>query len=435
MFRLFDLSLRLNGFPIKEAKQAFAKIVARPEKGYTQYLENKRNEIVQFHFKHNAFYRQLAGSSEFSSWEDLPVVTKSDFQKPLTERLSDGFTPKNVYINRTSGSSGDPFIFAKDKFCHALIWASAFYRFGWHGIDFNTSFQARFYGYPVNFTDALKLKIKDYFANRYRLPLLDLSEPSLDNFIRIFSRKKINYINGYTSSLVIFAKHLKKRNLILQSVCPGLKVCVVTSEMLFEDDKKLLESQFGVPVVNEYGASELDIIAFQNKENQWMLNTQSLYIEVLDDNNLPVADGEQGNLVITSLYNKAHPFIRYKIGDWGSIQKLNEKDWILKELVGRTNDIIQLPSGKIVPGMAFYVITKKVLDQDTSLKEFVVTQKKIDVFEIDYVSSEPLSENRKKVLSSLFADYLEPNLFFIFNQKEKLQRTKAGKLKQFTSEL
>lgn len=435
MFRLFDFSLQLNGFPMKEAHAAFDKILAIPEEEYQDYITAQRREIVEFHLKNNSFYQKLVKKNTFDNWNDLPVLTKSDFQKPLEERLSKNYNPKNVYINRTSGSSGDPFIFAKDKFCHALVWTSAFYRFGWHGIDFNTSFQARFYGYPVSFIAALKLKIKDFFANRYRLPLLDLSEASLDNFIAIFSRKKIDYINGYTSSLVIFAKHLKKRNLILKSVCPTLKVCVVTSEMLFEDDKKLLETHFGIPVINEYGASELDIIAFQNKSGKWLLNTQSLFIEVLDDNNKPVPEGEIGNLVITALYNRAHPFIRYKIGDMGSIMKVNSKDWILKELIGRTNDIIKLPSGKIVPGMAFYVITKKVMDEDPTLKEFVVTQKKINLFEIDYVSNEPLSENRKQTLSKILMDYLEPDLFFIFNQKAQLERTKAGKLKQFTSEL
>ena len=34
--------------------------------------------------------------------------------------------------------------------------------------------------------------------------------------------------------------------------------------MLFEDDKKLKERQFGIPVINEYGAAELDLIAFEN---------------------------------------------------------------------------------------------------------------------------------------------------------------------------
>ena len=54
--------------------------------------------------------------------------------------------------------------------------------------------------------------------------------------------------------------------------------------MLFEDDKTLLETQFGLPIVNEYGASELDLIAFQNTEDQWQVNSETLYVEILDDN-------------------------------------------------------------------------------------------------------------------------------------------------------
>jgi phenylacetate-CoA ligase len=39
---------------------------------------------------------------------------------------------------------GDPFIFARDKYTHALFWASTAYRYGWYGIDLNKSYQARF---------------------------------------------------------------------------------------------------------------------------------------------------------------------------------------------------------------------------------------------------------------------------------------------------
>ena len=63
-------------------------------------------------------------------------MTKKDFQQPLNQRLSKGFTTKNVYVNKTSGSSGDPFVFAKDKYCHALTWANIINRFGWYGMFF-----------------------------------------------------------------------------------------------------------------------------------------------------------------------------------------------------------------------------------------------------------------------------------------------------------
>ena len=70
---------------------------------------------------------------------------------------------------------------------------------------------------------------------------------------------------------------LQARNIILTDVCPTLKVCMVTSEMLFEEDKILLEKHLGIPVVNEYGASELDLIAFQNPNDEWQVNSETLF--------------------------------------------------------------------------------------------------------------------------------------------------------------
>jgi phenylacetate-CoA ligase len=41
-----------------------------------------------------------------------------------------------------------------------------------------------------------------------------------------------------------------------------------------------------------------------------------LFVEILDDKGA-VLPMEKGRIVITSLFNKAHPFIRYDIGDIG----------------------------------------------------------------------------------------------------------------------
>jgi phenylacetate-CoA ligase len=94
----------------------------------------------------------------------------------LLERLSKGYSASNSYINKTSGSSGTPFIFAKDKYCHALTWASNKYRFGWYGIDFNSSYQARFYGIPMDFIGNKKERFKDFLSHRYRFSIFDLSD-------------------------------------------------------------------------------------------------------------------------------------------------------------------------------------------------------------------------------------------------------------------
>ena len=189
-----------------------------------------------------------------------------------------------------------------------------------------------------------------------------------------------------------------------------------------------------MPVVNEYGASELDLIAFQNPNDEWQINSETLFVEILDDDNNVLPNGKEGRIVITSLYNKAHPFIRYDIGDVGTLdEKSTFKKPILKNLIGRTNDIAVLPSGKKSPGLTFYYVTKSIIEDDGNVKEFVIKQTKIDTFNIEYVSELELTQIQIQQIEKAITTYLEKGLTFSFIRKEKLQRSKSGKLKQFVS--
>jgi phenylacetate-CoA ligase len=421
-----------------KAKTEFKKIQSISDADFENFSIKKRNEIVEYHLKNTVSYQTLIGETNFDSealgWNELPIMTKKDFQKPLSERLSKEFTLKNVYVNKTSGSSGDPFIFAKDKFCHALTWSNIISRFGLFGIDFNSSLQARFYGIPLDFIGNKKERIKDLLSRRYRFTIFDLSDEILEKVLVKFQNKKFDYINGYTSSIVLFAKFLQQKNIVLKTVCPTLKCCVVTSEMLFDDDKQIMETYFGVPIINEYGASELDLIAFQNPNNEWQVNSETLFVEILDDENRVLPYGKEGRIVITSLYNKAHPFIRYDIGDVGILdEKSTFKKPILKKLIGRTNDVAVLPSGKKSPGLTFYYVTKSIIEDDGNVKEFVIKQTKIDTFDIEYVSQNKLTENQILNIEKAITTYLEKGLTFTFTRKDKLERSKSGKLKQFIS--
>ncbi|WP_092206765.1 phenylacetate--CoA ligase family protein [Bizionia echini] len=433
---LFDLSLQINGFPIKKAEQILKGIQAQSEQAFETYVEKKKREIIDYHIQHNTFYNTFTHGVNVLDWNSIPIMTKRDLQKPLESRLSDAYNLKNVYINKTSGSSGDPFIFAKDFVCHALTWAVIKNRFGWYDLDFNCSKQARFYGIPLDKKGYYKERFKDFLSSRFRFSVFDLSDAAFEGYIQKFKSSSFDYLNGYTSSIVQFAKFLERKNMVLKSLCPTLKACVVTSEMLFDSDKLLLEKQFGIPVINEYGASELDLIAFQNLENDWQINSETLFVEILDDTNQVLPLGEEGRIVITSLYNQAHPFIRYDIGDIGILsEKSTTKKPILKKLIGRTNDLAVLPSGKKAAGLTFYYITKRIIEDDGLVKEFVIQQTHLDTFKIIYVSSKGLSEEKMQQICDEMTRYLEPNLTVLFERQDALERSKSGKLNQFSSQI
>lgn len=432
--KLFDLSLKLNGYKIDTAKRILHTIQEIQEGDYKRYIDKKKHEIVNYHLNNNRFYHDFTRGIDMSAWEHVPVMTKQDLQLPLPQRLSNGFTTKNVYINKTSGSSGEPFVFAKDKFCHALTWAEIQDRFGWFGLDFNSSKQARFYGIPLDKKHLYKERIKDFFSHRFRFSVFDLSDVALEKVLERFQKTRFDYINGYTSAIVQFAKFLKTKNIVLKDVCPSLKVCITTAEMLFDSDKTLLEKQLGVSIINEYGASELDLIAFQNPHNKWQINSETLLVEILGPDNTVLPPGQEGRIVITSLYNTAHPFIRYDIGDIGSLSKdSSSKTPFLETLLGRTNDTVVLPSGKTAAGLTFYYITKTVVEDDGNVREFIIEQHAKDRFKIKYVSAQKLTEEKIKSIKKEMEHYLESGLNITFERKTSLDRSKRGKLKQFKS--
>ena len=435
---LLDLSLKLNGYPIERARRVLNAIKQQDEEERAGHLHRRRLSIVNHHYAENNFYRSLVGGSLPDSWEKLPVLTKSELQLPLSKRLSKGYSKRNVHIHKTSGSSGHPLIFAKDKFCHAMAWAVNQDRFGWYGIDQNRDLQARFYGIPLDWKGYQKERLKDRLSARYRFPIFDLSDRKMEEFTAEFAKRKFVYINGYTSSIVLFAKFLERQGISIKQLCPTLRYCMVTSEMLFDSDRQLLERVLEVPVVNEYGASELDLIAFSHPDGDFRLNNQTQYVEILDQNDKPVAEGEAGRIVITSFYNLAHPMIRYDIGDTG---RISTKGSLLKpellELVGRTNDVAILSNGKRVPGLTFYYVTKSLIEDNSPVGEFVIEQQALDRFVIYYTSSRELLPDEERTIKKATKEYLgeDISLEVILERVETMDRSRRGKLKQFTSKL
>lgn len=430
----FKISLQLNKFPINRAQQQLLEIQDITQSQYEHYLKIQRKKIIIHHLENNSFYRNFFKEKQFSTWDKVPVMQKSDLQRPLNQRISKGFRQNKCYIGKTSGSSGHPFIYAKDKFCHALTWAEFIDRYRWINVDLNKSLQARFYGIPLDFYGNLSERFKDRVSLRRRFNVFDLSEGKMKVFLERFKKSPFDYINGYTSAIVLFAKYLTKQGIVLRDICPTLKVCIVTSEKLFEDDRTLIENCFGIPVVNEYGASEVGLIAFENGEREWVVNSEDLFLEILDDRDRILPRGEEGRIVITSLYNQAHPMIRYDIGDTGALTP--ESTWkrpVLQKLTGRTNDLAKLADGKVVPGLTFYYVTKSIIDDAGNIKEFVIIQTQMDQFKIEYVGEQELSASQiQKILGSI-ESFVGKNLKVTFERKPVLDRNISGKLKQFTS--
>jgi len=426
-----ELSLKLKGFPFSEAENELNRIQCLSESEFKIWHENKKWEIVKYHFENNEFYKNKIGKSLPEKWEDIPIIKKTDYQNSGFKLISDSIEKKDLYTGYTSGSSGHPFSYAKDKFAHAMTWALIKNRYDNFGLTFDSK-QARFYGIPFERKDYIIERTKDYLANRYRFPVFDMSDEKLKTFFEKFTKTKFDYIYGYTNSIVLFARYLIKKNIVLKDVCPTLKICICTSENCAEEDKEVIKNGFGITGVNEYGTSEVDLIAFEDFKGNWKLSNENIYIEILDESGGKLTGGGEGRIILTALHNKAMPFIRYEIGDTAVIEPSDSKI-IIKKLLGGVNDIIQLPSGEKSSGITFYFISRGVLERSGNLREFIIKQIEINKFVFEVVSDEDISEKDKAELQKKMDIYLEPGLNIEINRVEKIERTKAGKMKHFHS--
>ena len=192
----------------------------------------------------------------------------------------------------------------------------------------------------------------------------------------------------------------------------------------------MLKNQFGVQILNEYGSSETGILAFGPAENALKIDSTLQYVEILDEQNKPVTNGSSGKIVVTSLFNKAHPFIRYELGDLGVLDIIDNQP-VLTKLEGRTGDFALLPDGKKIPALAFYYVTKEIINDTANVKEFVIVQNQPDTFTIDYVAGIAFSNAEIEKIKKAIRVYLGGNLQISINKKNSLDRSNRGKLKQF----
>jgi phenylacetate-CoA ligase len=97
----------------------------------------------------------------------------------------------------------------------------------------------------------------------------------------------------------------------------SLRALVSTAEMLPPGDARHVEAAFGVPVVQEYGLTEAQVVATGCEAGSLHVVEENVLVEVIRDGRA-AAPGEPGEIVITDLFGYAAPLLRYVTGDSGS---------------------------------------------------------------------------------------------------------------------
>ena len=231
---------------------------------------------------------------------------------------------------------------------------------------------------------------------------------------------------GYASSLNIIAEYAIKNNYTIQ-----LKSVVSLGDKLFSHYKKNIKKAFKSDVFETYGSSEGFLVASQYDLEYLYINTPQVYLEILDDANQPVKDGEIGHVVVTRLDSRAMPLIRYRLGDL--CVKLPKDKYpqkraynypLVEKVIGRDTDLILLPDGKKLVVHSFTGVFEHIKE----IKQFKIIQRNVESIEIEYIPGDNFEVSiLDKVTEKLQEFILDEKFNISFSEVKKINPTGSGK--------
>jgi phenylacetate-CoA ligase len=171
-------------------------------------------------------------------------------------------------------------------------------------------------------------------------------------FMRIFQTTAIHIIPSYAMSLLATFDEMG-----VDPKALSLRFAVGGAEPYSEGARARLQEGWGIPFYNCYGLSEMcgPGVAFECPAQQGLHLWEDAYLgEVIDpDSGEPVGEGEEGELVLTTLSREAMPLIRYRTRDLTSIVTspcaCGRTHTRLSRIQGRTDDMLIVKGVNIFP--------------------------------------------------------------------------------------
>jgi phenylacetate-CoA ligase len=175
----------------------------------------------------------------------------------------------------------------------------------------------------------------------------EFSEAEMAACCELINRVRPQAIVGYTGMLVDIARFAREHNALSWKS----RTIVTTAEGLMPGQRELLEEVITHEVFDSYGSREVMNIGTECEKHQGMhLAADNLRVEVVDENGIPVRPGTDGRVVVTDFHNAATPFIRYEVGDVGTMWPdepcaCRRPFPRIARIEGRLQDEIQSPHG------------------------------------------------------------------------------------------
>lgn len=317
---------------------------------------------------------QTADPDPFQLLKQIHVCTKAEVRKNGDDYISTAADRSKLIPNKTGGSTGEPTQFYMDRFTVEHYEAARWRALAWWGIKPGDRHVA-ILGNPSEYSTQ-HLRREKILKNRTILPGYDLRREQTEEYVRILRKVKPVYLYGYASAIYLLAKYIEEQQLPFDI---RLNCIVTTAETLYPFQREQIERVFKTRVINEYGAKDGGIIAYECKQGHLHITAENAYLEIVDPvTREPLEIGQLGELLVTDLNNFSMPRLRYELGDMAALSEepcaCGNPLPILKHLEGRVDDMLLRRDGNAVPGHYFAHIAGNI----QGFEKYQIVQKSLD---------------------------------------------------------
>ncbi len=322
-------------------------------------LQLARLKKTVAHCMNSPFYKQRFAEAgitpdDIQTLDDLrriPFTTKQDLRDTYPFGIASVPLSRCVRLHSSSGTTGNPTVILHTQ-RDLDEWANAVARCLWmvgarpDDVFQNTS------GYGM-FTGGLGFQYGAERLGMLTVPAGAGNTKRQIKFMTDFGTSVVHAIPSYATRIF----EVMQQEGIDPRRDTKLRILAIGAEPHSDEQRKRIEQMLGVKAYNSFGMSEMmgPGVAFECREQNGMHIWEDYFIvEIIDPQTLePVADGEMGELVLTTINREGMPLLRYRTRDLTRIIPgdcpCGRHHKRIDRMRGRSDDMIVLKGVNIFP--------------------------------------------------------------------------------------
>jgi phenylacetate-CoA ligase len=300
------------------------------------------------------YYQKSLGDIDIQSisidtLHQLPILTKQDLRQYGQNELMSDIRESGTDFYSSSGSTGTPVKINYSYRTHQRYSAAFEARIrNWAGISYKS--RRGMIGGRRVVSDGVTsgpFYRYNYAEKQVYFSAYHISPVNIHDYVEAMHKYQLEYMTGYAVSNYLLAKMIKSLGLRP----PQMKAVITSSEKLNPEMRSLLEEVYRCKVYDSYSGVECCGLISECEHGRLHISPDVGFIEIIKQDGSHAKPGETGKAICTGFLNFNQPLIRYDIGDEITLSEeqvcpCNRKMPIVKEIVGRSEDIITGPDGR-----------------------------------------------------------------------------------------